>query len=179
MRALIVCVGAFRWEGEALRRNQPTLRLAAFLACVSIVLAAYPATAEEFRGKVVGITAGDTLSVLREGRAVTARLQGIDAPERRQPFGTRAKQYASSLAFGQGVTVHVKARDRNQRLLADGRNLNHELVRAGFAWGFRRYSKDAKLEALEAEARSARRGLWVDPNAVPPWEWRQAVRQGT
>jgi hypothetical protein len=56
MRALIVFVGAFRWEGEALRRNQPTLRLAAFLACVGIVLAAYPATAEEFRGKVVGIT---------------------------------------------------------------------------------------------------------------------------
>jgi endonuclease YncB( thermonuclease family) len=132
----------------------------------------------------VGITAGDTLSVLREGRAVTVRLQGIDAPERRQPFGTRAKQHASSLAFGQGVTVHVKGRDRNQRLLADvilpdGQNLSHELVRAGFAWWFRRYSSDATLEALEAEARAARRGLWADPNAVPPWEWGAAVRQGT
>jgi endonuclease YncB( thermonuclease family) len=117
--------------------------------------------AAEFRGKVVGITDGDTLSVLRDGRAVTVRLQDIDAPEGRQPFGARAKQYASSLAFGQVVTVHVKGQDRNARLLADvilpdERNLSHELIRAGFAWWFRRYSKDATLEALEAEARSTR-----------------------
>jgi endonuclease YncB( thermonuclease family) len=50
---------------------------------------------------------------------VTVRLQDIDAPEGRQPFGARAKQYASSLAFGQVVTVHVKGQDRNARLLAD------------------------------------------------------------
>jgi micrococcal nuclease len=63
--------------------------------------------------------------------------------------------------------------------MSSSQNLSHELVRAGFAWWFRRYSSDATLEALEAEARAARRGLWADPNAVPPWEWRAAVRQGT
>jgi endonuclease YncB( thermonuclease family) len=153
---------------------------------VSALLAGLPRAiaAEVFHGKVVGVTDGDTVSVLRDGCAVTVRLQGIDAPEGRQPFGTRAKQFASSLAFGQVVTVHVKGRDRNGRILAnvilpDGRTLNHELVRAGFAWWFRRYSTDQTLEALEAEARAAHRGLWADPNPVAPWEWRAAVRQGT
>jgi endonuclease YncB( thermonuclease family) len=162
------------------------VRPVALALAVSALLAGLPwaIAAEVFHGKVVGVTDGDTLSVLPDGRTVTVRLQGIDAPERRQPFGTRAKQFASSLAFGQVVAVHVKGRDRNARILADvilpdGRNLNQELVRAGFAWWFRRYSSDATLGALEAEARAARRGLWADPNAVPPWEWRAAVRQGT
>jgi len=56
----------------------------------------------------------------------------------------------------------------------DGRSLNRELVRAGFAWWYRRYAPDDEtLEQLEREARGAKRGLWVDPDAVPPWEWRR------
>lgn len=64
-------------------------------------------------------------------------------------------------------------------LLPDGRNLNHELVRAGMAWWYRRYAQeDTTLAQLEAEARAARRGLWRDPHPVPPWEWRRTQRQG-
>lgn len=80
------------------------------------------------------------------------------------------------------VIVRVKARDRYGRLVADvilpdGRVLNHELVRAGFAWWFRRYSTDTTLRDLEAEARADKRGLWADPKPVPPWEWRAAKRR--
>jgi len=58
--------------------------------------------------------------------------------------------------------------------LPDGRNLNQEIVKAGFAWWFRRYApEDKELERLEAEAREAKRGLWVDPEPVPPWEFRK------
>jgi endonuclease YncB( thermonuclease family) len=57
----------------------------------------------------------------------------------------------------------------------DGRNLNREIVRAGLAWRFERYAHhDTVLRDLEREARGARRGLWADPQAVPPWEWRKA-----
>ncbi len=62
-------------------------------------------------------------------------------------------------------------------LLPDGRSLNHELVRAGLAWMYRRYTNDQSLSDLEEEARLARRGLWVDANPIPPWEWRM-VSQG-
>ncbi len=59
-------------------------------------------------------------------------------------------------------------------LLPDGRSLNHELVKAGFAWWYRKYApEDDTLKQLEEEARQAKRGLWVDPHAVPPWEWRK------
>ena len=56
-------------------------------------------------------------------------------------------------------------------LLPDGRSLNQELIKAGLAWWFRKYSKDLQLGELERQARVAKRGLWVDPHPVPPWEW--------
>lgn len=139
------------------------------------------AFAESFSGKVVGVSDGDTISVMRSGRAEKVRLLGIDAPEKKQAFGNRAKQYASELAFGKIVTVNVFDRDRYGRsvgevILPDGRSLNRELVRAGFAWWYRAYSRDKTLGALEAEARAQRRGLWRDPKPLPPWEFRKAQR---
>jgi len=79
--------------------------------------------------------------------------------------------------FGKSVTVQVLDRDRYGRtvgvvLLPDGRSLNHELVRAGLAWMYRRYTNDQSLSDLEEEARVARRGLWADPNPIAPWKWR-------
>jgi len=137
------------------------------------------ASAETFTGRVIGVADGDTLTVLRAGGGEVVRLRGIDAPERGQPWGERAKQYASALVFGKVVAVEAAGRDRYGRLLAevrlpDGRSLSQELVRAGYAWWFRRYSEDRRLARLEAEARTGRRGLWADLSPVPPWEYREA-----
>ena len=114
---------------------------------------------------------------MHNGKGERIRLHGIDCPEKRQAFGKRAKQLTSNLVFGKTVTVQVVDHDRYGRtvgvvLLPDGRSLNHELVRAGLAWMYRRYTNDRSLSDLEEEARVARRGLWADPHAVPPWEWR-------
>ncbi len=126
---------------------------------------------------MVGVSDGDTITVLHDGKGERIRLHGIDCPEKRQAFGKRAKQLTSNLVFGKTVTVQVLDRDRYGRtvgvvLLPDRRSLNHELVRAGLAWMYRRYTHDQSLSDLEEEARVARRGLWADPHAVPPWEWR-------
>ena len=128
------------------------------------------AAAEEFAGRVVGITDGDTIKVLRAGRAETVRLEGVDAPEKRQAYGERARRFAADLSFDRTVVVRATGRDRNGRLLGevvlpDGRSLNQELVRAGYAWWFRRYSRDVRLARLEEEARQDRRGLWADQRA--------------
>jgi micrococcal nuclease len=146
---------------------------------VVFVCAACAAAGGTFTGRVVGVTDGDTISVLRDGRAERVRLADIDCPERAQPFGSRAKQATSEWAYGQHVTVRVRARDDYGRLvgevvLPDGRGLNGELVRAGLAWASRYHGGDAALERLESEARAARRGLWSDPHAVPPWRYRRA-----
>jgi endonuclease YncB( thermonuclease family) len=135
--------------------------------------------AEQFTGTVVGISDGDTISVLREGKAVKVRLYGIDAPEKAQAFGTRARQFTAALVFQKDVTIVVHAIDRYGRivgdvLLPDGRNLSQELVKAGMAWWYKPYAaKDTTLAQLEAEARAAKRGLWADAHPIPPWAWRK------
>ncbi len=127
----------------------------------------------------MGVSDGDTITVMHNGKGERIRLHGIDCPEKRQAFGNRAKQFTSTLVFGKTVTVQVMDRDRYGRtvgevLLPDGRSLNRELVRAGFAWWYRRYAPDDEtLDQLEHEARGTQRGLWADPHAVPPWEWRR------
>jgi micrococcal nuclease len=150
-------------------------------------LLAGPVAAEEFVGRVVGVTDGDTLTVLRARQAERVRLQGVDAPEKRQAYGERAKRFTADLAFDRTVTVRTTGRDRNGRLLGevvlpDGRSLNQELVRAGYAWWFRKYSRDGRLGRLEGEARAGRRGLWVDQAPGAPWDFRgrrSAVPQGS
>ena len=156
------------------------------------------AQAEQFTGKVVGIRTGDTLSVLRKGRVVQVRLYGVACPERRQAFGTLARQFTRDVAFRQTVavvvdTVAVGATNRRGQLIAavqlpNGRDLSQALVQAGYAWHDTRYAPhDKRLAQLQAEAQAAQRGLWADANPVPPWEWRQgqqppvpaAVPQGT
>lgn len=149
-------------------------------------LAGPAAAAEQFAARVVGVTDGDTLVVLRDRRLTKVRLTGIDAPEKRQAFGERAKQFTAALAFDRLVTVRASGRDRNGRVLAeivlpDGRSLNQELVRAGYAWWFRRYSRDPVIARLEAEARQGHRGLWADRAPLAPWEFRSrpaAFRRG-
>jgi endonuclease YncB( thermonuclease family) len=135
-------------------------------------------SAPSFVGKVVGISDGDTLTVLHHEYPLKVRLHGVDAPEKRQAFGTQARQFTSDLVFKQTVTVVIHDMDRYGRLvvdvlLPDGRSLNRELVRAGMAWWYREYApQDTALEALEREARDAQQGLWSDLHAVAPWEWR-------
>ena len=161
-------------------RSPRTRSVAAGLVLVALALATGVAAAE-FHGQVVGVTDGDTITVLHDGRPEVVRLNGIDAPEKRQAFGERAKQFTASLAFGKTVSVRSRDRDRYGRTigdvtLSDGKSLSQEMVRAGYAWWFRRYSADSRLANLEAQARAAHTGLWADPNPVPPWEWRRARR---
>jgi endonuclease YncB( thermonuclease family) len=111
---------------------------------------------ETFTGKVVGVVDGDTISVMRQGRAVKVRLHGIDCPEKKQPFGTRAKRFTSEMAFGMEVEVQVQTTDRYGRIvgeviLPDGLSLNKQLVYVGLAWWYRTYApNDRTLKALEA-----------------------------
>ena len=137
------------------------------------------ATAREIACRVVAIADGDTLTVLTQTQQqVRVRLAEIDTPEAAQPYGSRARQELSELAFGKDVQVAVRDTDRYGRTVgrvsAGGQDVNAEMVRRGAAWVYRQYSRDAALLAVEAEARAARRGLWALPEAqrVPPWEWR-------
>lgn len=145
------------------------------------MLAHLSSVREVFQAECVGVADGDTLTVLRGRRQIKVRLEGIDCPELHQDFGTRAKQYTSSLVFGKRVTVKAKYLDQNGRTVSrvsvNGKDASVALVEAGLAWHFKRYSSDPLLAKAEKQARRLKKGLWSVRNPVPPWEWRRLKRK--
>jgi len=140
---------------------------------------------ERFSGTAKFVLDGDTIEVVREGETVRVRLHGIDCPEQGQPYADAAREFTSGAVLGQTVTVIVHDCDAHGRVvgqvvLADGRSLNHELVKAGLAWWYRYYApNDTTLEKSEQEARGAGRGLWADDSPVSPAEFRMQKRAST
>jgi micrococcal nuclease len=136
-----------------------------------------------FTGEVTAIKDGDTFEVLYDGQAERVRLAEIDCPESAQPYGKKAKQFASDLCFGKTVTVDSGGkRDRYGRVVGivttqDGINVNEALVKAGYAWHYKDYSDNAQIGVYEQEARRKGLGLWADNNPVAPWEWRKNKRK--
>jgi micrococcal nuclease len=135
----------------------------------------------QITGKVVGVTDGDTVTLRTEDQTLKVRLTGIDTPERGQPFGTRAKQALSGKVFGKTISLNSSGEDRYERTLGeimlDGSSINEWLVREGMAWWYERYApRETRLRDAQQEAQQARRGLWADPEPVPPWEWRRGKR---
>ena len=146
--------------------------------CLVSLLKAEPQT---ITGRCVGVHDGDSMTVLAAGNVqLKIRLEGIDAPELKQPFSQQSKEALSGLVFGKDVTLQVTGTDRYKRTLAvvlvAGVNVNLELVRQGLAWRYDKYSKDGALLAAQNAAKGAKRGLWTDPAPVPPWEWRAKAK---
>jgi len=167
------------------RRRTDVLRLAALAGCTLgfvLALAVVSQATDTFTGKVVGVTDGDTISVLRDGKAVKIRLDGIDCPEAGDDFGSKAKKFTSSLVFGKVVEVRGKQNDRYGRLVArvlvDGQDLSVALVQAGLAWHYLKYSSDPVLRRAESTAKAGEIGVWSLPNPLPPWEVRSQRRHG-
>jgi len=143
---------------------------------IALLLSAANCFGEDFF-RVVGIHDGDSITVLTvEKKQIKIRLEGIDAPELKQAFGSRAKEHLSSLIMGKDVTLIVKGEDLYKRtlskILLDSQNVNLSMVRDGFAWHYSKYSKDKKFAEAEAEARIKKKGLWMDQNPVAPWDYR-------
>lgn len=144
-----------------------------------LLLLPYSIIAQTLSGKVISIKDGDTIEILTaDKQTFKIRLNGIDTPEKNQAFGQRARQFTSDLAYLKEVQVIVRDIDRYGRsvgdvILLDGKILNKELVRNGFAWHYKQYSKDQELAELEVQAREKKLGLWADKDPVAPWNFRR------
>jgi micrococcal nuclease len=159
------------------------IRSRTFVLFFAVCFLMSPATATAWSGKAVGVSDGDTITVLHGRQPEKIRLWGIDCPEKGQDFGTRAKQATSALVFGKVVEVEPMTVDRYGRTVAFVRVgntlVNEELIRRGLAWVFTRYCDRPicqEWKLLEEEAQKARRGLWSMPNPVAPWEFRRQGR---
>jgi len=149
------------------------------------LLAAVPAAAAPWAGTVIGVADGDTLTLLAADRAShRIRLDGIDAPERSQPFGQRARQSLAALAHGRTALADCGKQDRYGRAVCrvtvDGVDVGLEQVRRGLAWHYTRYAHEQPAQVrgdyaqAERQARDERIGLWTIPQPVSPWDYRRA-----
>lgn len=130
----------------------------------------------DFSGQVVGVSDGDTLTVMDGGKGRKVRLNEIDAPESSQDFGQASKKSLSDLCFGKQAVIQDQGQDRYSRTLGRvscaGVDVNAEQVRRGLAWFYVQYGKDTSIQALEKTARESRTGLWAKANPTPPWDYR-------
>jgi micrococcal nuclease len=150
-----------------------------FFLCL-LVLALFTAcNKNETLYKVVGVKDGDTMVLLSpDNQSITVRLAEVDCPEKSQALGQAAKQFTSDLCYGKMVKLVGNQHDRYGRtvgevVLENGTSVNHELVKQGYAWQYRAYSKSMELAMLEQRARQSRLGLWQDANPTPPWNFRK------
>jgi len=152
---------------------------------IAILLALPSAAWADQTGRIVGVIDGDTVDLLTQTEVlIRVRLSGIDAPEKKQPFGNAAKQALSSLAFNKTVLITGEKRDRYGRLIGKivvaGTDVNLRMVQLGYAWHFKKYEREQPLTdrglyaQAELAARVQRAGLWLDKDAVAPWEFRSA-----
>ena len=132
--------------------------------------------------KIIGVKDGDTVEGVYYQFPINIRLEHIDAPEKRQPFGTKSKEKLSDLCFGKNVTIISNGRNGNydsrgrlisEIILEDGTNVNKEMVKSGLAWHYKKYSSNLEYARLEELAMKNKVGLWSDPNAVSPWSFRK------
>ena len=139
-------------------------------------------------GKVINVHDGDTVTVLdQNNQKFNIRLHGIDAPELKQAFGSVSQKHLASLVLGKQVSVFWTKVDKYRRTVGtikiDGRDINIEQVRAGLAWHFKKYQDEQEPEdrvtyaEAEVAARTAKLGLWEDPNPTVPGDWRVGVRE--
>lgn len=149
--------------------------------CLVLLCLTGIAQAEILNGKVVGVTDGDTLTLLTtKNRQVKVRLAQIDAPESKQAYGSRSKESLSELAFGKTVTIDVETIDRYGRtvgtILVNGVDVNLMQIKRGMAWVYTQYAHDPNYQSEEQTARANKAGLWIDENPTEPWLWRRGEK---
>ena len=159
------------------------------LLAMLMALASPLALSAERHGTVVSISDGDTLTLLDANKTqYRIRLDGIDAPERTQPYGQRARQSLAALAHGRAASADCPKVDRYGRavcrVIVDGVDLGLEQIRRGYAWHYVKYAHEQRAVDREryARAESAARlthsGLWSFSDPVPPWDHRREARGG-
>ena len=144
--------------------------------CILVTNSTY---AENLTGKVNSISDGDTVTIINDYQKTKIRLAEIDTPEKKQPYGKKARKALSDFILNKEVEVEVVTIDRYGRtvgkIFLDNRNINREMVKAGHAWVYVKYTKDKTLFELEKNAKENQLGLWALPEEerIPPWQWRK------
>lgn len=131
----------------------------------------------DFKARVITVHEGDKVTILHGGKREKIFLKDIDCPDLKQPYGDQARRTTAAYAGNRIVTIRALKRDGKGRttaeiILHDGRNVGQELLKEGLAWARKDTAGGKKLAEIEQLVRAERKGLWSDPNPVPPWKWK-------
>lgn len=131
----------------------------------------------QLKGKVISVTDGDTFTLLTSNKQqMKIRLYGIDCPEIGQDYGQQAREYLGDLIFFDTVQIVSKGLDADGLTLGIvtifNMNVNERMLQQGLAWHYSKYDNNPLWSAYANKAKQLRKGLWTNPNAIPPWEWR-------
>lgn len=153
------------------------------LIATTLMLLTTVTNAGTLTGLVVGITDGDTLTLLMDRQQYKIRVAGIDAPERHQAWGDKSKLNISRLSFNQPAVADCPKVDRWGRQICkvtvNGVDIGLEQIKDGMAWWYRKYAKEQSTEDrsvyenAELMAQLRRLGLWGETNPTPPWDFRR------
>lgn len=128
-----------------------------------------------FSAKVVKVSDGDTIMILQGKQQIKVRLYGIDAPEKKQPYGEKSRKFLANLIAGQIVEVKEKGKDKYKRVLGivyhNEQDINAQMVSNGYAWAFEKYSK--RYMSQQSRAKFLKLGLWQQSDPVAPWDFRK------
>lgn len=165
-------------------RETMTATFRVVAALVALIITTAAGATDTIQCEVVGVADGDTLTCLTaERKQIKVRLAQIDAPESGQPYGQASKKALSDLVFRKQITLEPETTDRYGRTVATVRrgdqDINLEMIRRGMAWVYPRYARDPDYFQAHDAAKAARRGLWDDPKAISPEEWRRGKSTGT
>lgn len=148
------------------------------LLFIFILLLPFTVLADESIIKIVSIPDGDTLNIINgNNKKVKIRLYGIDAPETTQKYGQASRDYLRKIVKNKRLTYKIRSKDDYGRVVAtlygDNKDLNYEMIKAGWAWHYRYYYKSKKYAEAEKNARNQKIGLWKGDNPQAPWEYRK------
>jgi endonuclease YncB( thermonuclease family) len=149
------------------------------LAVACLLALPLVATPQEGEGpaltaKCLKVVDGDTLVVRCDRNQMTVDLEGVDAPELGQPWGKEVRSFVRDMVRGRELQLEVVEQSDGHavaRVLVDGADLSELLAARGLAWA----TDDGELEELATKAKTSPCGLWMDPEPVPPWEFRDAT----
>lgn len=158
--------------------------MARYFVLVTLLIFPFISHAATLSGLVIGVTDGDTITVLDNTKNQhKIRLAGIDAPEKKQPFGNVSKKGLSDLVYDKQVNVDWHKEDRYGRkvgkVLVDGVDANLMQIKQGLAWYYKKYKSELaqadRIDYVQAQqaAEDKKLGLWVDENPIPPWDFRK------
>jgi micrococcal nuclease len=138
--------------------------------------------------KVVGISDGDTITVLTANKQqLRVRLAGIDAPERSQAYGMKARKHLADQVFGKIIELETRGTDKYKRTLGivflNDQDINELMIKDGYAWFYRQYASSqpdeevARYAEAEESAKSEGLGLWAGSDPMPPWTYRKEQKK--